>query len=130
MFSVVEGVNPTNPLDWGLIGIVVVSVITSVGHGVKRIIEWVVSKITAPDTRMHELEVEKAQRDAEDRARFVKLEAIVEALQKELLAVHVELKLSEVKRARTEGELAALKLQVEMNTINRESLQNEKDSYA
>lgn len=128
MFSVVEGVNPTNPLDWGLIGIVVVSVITSVGHGVKRIIEWVVTKVTAPDTRMHELEIEKAQRDVEDRARFVKLEAIVEALQKELLAVHVELKLSEVNRARTEGELAALKRQVDMNTNNRESLQFKKDN--
>ena len=127
MFGV-EGVNPSSPLDWGLIAVVVVSVITSVGQGVKKIIEWVVTKITAPDTRMHELELEKAQRDAEDRARFVKLEAIVESLQKELISVHLELKLSEVNRARTEGELAALKRQVEQNTSTRETLQLEKDN--
>ena len=128
MFGVVEGVNPTNTLDWALISVVVVSVITSVGHGVKRIIEWAVSKITAPDTRMHELEQEKSVRDAEDRARFVKLEAIVEGLRKELLAVHVELKLSEVNKARTEGELAALRAQVEMNTTTRQATQPKKDN--
>jgi hypothetical protein len=127
MFGVVEGVNPSNPLDWGLLAVVALSVVTSVGHGVKRIIEWVVAKITAPDTRMHELEEEKAQRDAEDRARFVKLEAIVERLQKELIDVHIELKLSEVARARTEGELAALRQQVEMNTVNRELQESTKD---
>lgn len=111
-----ENVNPTSPLDWGVIAVVVFSVIASVGTGAKRVIEWVVTKITAPDTRIEELEKEKTERETEDRARFLKLEKDVETLRAEVISLHVELKLSEVARARTEGELEALKRQIDRNT--------------
>lgn len=116
-----SGIDPSSPLDWTLIAVVAMSVVASVGTGVKKIIEWVVSKITAPDTRIEELEKEKAQRELEDRARFVKLEADVEKLRAELIQVHAELKLSEIARARVEGELAALKVQINKNTRSLET---------
>lgn len=116
-----QGLNPQSPLDWTLVAVVAMSVVASVGAGAKRIIEWVVSKITAPDTRIEELEKEKAQRELEDRARFVKLEADVEKLREELAIVHEELKVSEIQRARVEGELAVLKRQVNKNTESKEN---------
>jgi len=110
-----QGINPTSPLDWTLVAVVAMSVVASVGTGAKKIIEWVVSKITAPDTRVEELEKEKAQREKDDRARFVKLEADVEKLRAELLVLHEQLRISEIARALLEGELKALKEQVEKN---------------
>lgn len=116
-----SGINPTSPLDWTVVVVIAMSVVASVGAGAKKIIEWVVSKITAPDSRLEELEKEKAQREKEDRARFVKLESDVEKLRTELTAVHQELKLSEIARARVEGELNALRKQIEKNTASREN---------
>ena len=111
-----SGLNPSSPLVWTMIAIVVMGVVASAGTGAKKIIEWVVSKITAPDTRIEELEREKTQRDIDDRARFLKLENDVEKLRTELIEVHAELRRSEVGRARVEGELSALKQQLDMNT--------------
>lgn len=119
--QITDNVDPTTPLDWGVIAVVVFSVVASVGAGAKRIIEWVVTKITAPDTRIEELEKEKTERETEDRARFLKLEKDVETLRAEVISLHVELKLSEVARARTEGELEALKRQIDKNTESRET---------
>lgn len=121
------GLNPSSPLDWTMVAVVAMSVVASVGAGAKKIIDWVVSKITAPDTRIEELEKEKAQREVEDRARFVKLEADVEKLRRELLEVHEELKLSEIARAKVEGELNALRKQIEKNTTSRENSTIPKD---
>ena len=108
-----SGIDPQGPLDWTMVAVIAMSVVASVGTGAKKIINWIVSKITAPDTRIEELEKEKAQREVEDRARFVKLEADVEKLRAELLALHEELRISEIARALLEGELNALKQQVE-----------------
>lgn len=121
------GINPSSPLDWTMVIVVAMSVVASVGAGAKKIVEWVVSKITAPDTRIEELEKEKAQREQEDRARFVKLESDVEKLRAELAVVHEELKLSEIARARVEGELNALRKQIEKNSEVREIL-NKKEN--
>lgn len=111
-----SGLNPSSPFDWTMIAIIAMGVVASIGTGAKKIIEWVVSKITAPDTRIEELEHEKVQREIEDKARFLKLEEDVEKLRTELIAVHEELRKSEVARARVEGELAALKVQLDKNT--------------
>lgn len=116
-----DNINPSNPLDWGVLAVIIVSVVASVGTGAKKTIEWVVGRITAPDTRVSELEKEKAVRETEDRKRFVKLEHDVETLRAELIKMHLELKLSEVARARTEGELEALKRQIDKNTLSREN---------
>jgi septal ring factor EnvC (AmiA/AmiB activator) len=117
------GINPTGPLDWTLVAVVAMSVVASVGAGAKKIIAWVVSKITAPDTRIEELEKEKAQRELEDRARFVKLEHDVEKLRAELIQVHAELKLSEISRARLEGEIEALRALLDKYKTNNEEEQ-------
>ena len=113
-----SGINPSSPLDWTMIAVIAMSVVASVGAGAKRIIEWVVSKITAPDTRIEELEKEKAKRELEDRARFLKLENDVEKLRTELIQVHADLKLSEIARARQEGEIATLRRMINENTGN------------
>lgn len=116
-----QGLNPQSPLDWTLVAVVAMSVVASVGAGAKRIIEWVVSKITAPDNRIEELEKEKAQREIEDRARFIKLESDVEKLRTEISDLHAELKESEIQRARVEGELNALRRQVQKNSESKET---------
>lgn len=110
-------INPQSPLDWTLIAVVAMSVVASVGAGAKRIIDWVVSKVTAPDTRIEELEKEKTQREQEDRARFVKLEAEVERLRADLVSVHKELQLSEIARAQLEGELRAIRALLDKHAI-------------
>jgi len=116
-----EIANPNTVFDWGVISIAVIAVITSIGSGVKKIIEWAVTKITAPDTRIEELELERADRVQSDRRRLVKLEEDVEKLRQEIIALHEELKLSEVARASTEGELKALRRQIGQNVNVRPS---------
>ena len=108
-------INPSSPTDWGVIVVVIASVVASVGAGIKKIIDWVVTKVTAPDVRLDELQHEKDDRDAEDRARLKHLEESVESLRAEITQLHKELRESEVKRAIVEGQLLALTRQIEKN---------------
>lgn len=115
-------IDPNTPLDWSIIGVVVISVVVSVSQGMKKIISWVVDKITAPDHRMADLEREKTERETESRLRLVKLEKDIIDLRAEILSLHQELRDSEVARARTEGELAIIKLQYESHAARLETM--------
>lgn len=101
--------SPTSVTDWGLIATVIVTIVVSVGSAIKKVIEWGVTKITAPDTRLEELEAESNRRHKLDLERLAKLEEDVEMLRAEISKLHDELTRSEVARAVTEGELKALR---------------------
>lgn len=111
-----DSINPNSATDWGVIVVVIASVVASAGTGVKKIIDWVVTKVTAPDLRLEELQHDKDLREIEDRARLKHLEESVETLRAEITQLHKELKESEVKRAIVEGQLLALTRQIEKNT--------------
>lgn len=122
ILAVTDDIDPNSPLDWGVVILIAVGVLSSVGQGMKKIIAWVVDKITAPDTRMEELERAKAERDEADRQRMISLEETVEKMRQELLKMHLDLKESEIARTRTEGELETLKLRYEAYEIRLESM--------
>ena len=111
-----DSINPNSATDWGVIVVVIASVVASAGTGVKKIIDWVVTKVTAPDLRLEELQHDKDLREIEDRARLKHLEESVETLRAEITQLHKELKESEVKRAIVEGQLLAITRQIEKNT--------------
>jgi hypothetical protein len=117
--------NPNTPFDWGVIIVILVSILVSLGNGIKRIIDWLVLKITAPDTRIADLVREKEERDEADRKRLVKLEGDVEQLRAELFDMHIELKKSEIARAVLQGELSALQQQLGQNINVRHFTQDE-----
>jgi predicted RNase H-like nuclease (RuvC/YqgF family) len=114
--QIADNINPNSPTDWGVIVVVIASVVASAGAGMKRIIDWVVTKVTAPDLRLEELQHDKDLREIEDRDRLKHLEESVETLRAEITQLHKELKESEVKRAIVEGQLLALTRQFEKNT--------------
>lgn len=102
-------VTPNTVVDWGMLGIVIAAVIASMGQAVKKVIEWGAAKITAPDSRLEELEAESNRRHKLDLERLAKLEDDMELLRAEIFKLHDELTRSEVARAITEGELKALR---------------------
>jgi len=103
--AVTEAIDTSSTGGWVAVGGIALVVGIAAGNGIKTIIEWAVRRFTAEDGRIVTLEADRRARELEDRARLTMLEKMVEALRKEILQMHEDLRMSEVRNARLEGEL-------------------------